>query len=57
MKGVQTCSSDRRSIWYPGAFVEYLGEAHPAYHLGQLVAWRAAVGLEPVVRGGDSHAV
>jgi len=28
-----------------GDFVEYLMSSHLAYHLGQLVAWRAAAGL------------
>jgi hypothetical protein len=30
-----------------GEFVAYLMTGHLAYHLGQLVAWRAAAGLSP----------
>lgn len=33
-----------------GEFVAYLLTGHLAYHLGQLVAWRAAAGLDPVHR-------
>ena len=33
-----------------GDFVAYLISSHLAYHLGQLVAWRAAAGLGPLRR-------
>jgi len=33
-----------------GSFVAYLLTGHLGYHLGQLVAWRAAAGLEPIGR-------
>lgn len=35
-----------------GDFVAYLSAGHFAYHLGQLVAWRAAAGLGRVTRAG-----
>ena len=36
-----------------GRFVAYLLTGHLAYHLGQLVAWRAAAGLDPIGRRAD----
>jgi hypothetical protein len=33
-----------------GDFIAYLLASHLAYHLGQLVAWRAATGLGPLRR-------
>jgi hypothetical protein len=36
-----------------GDFVAYLLSSHFAYHLGQLVAWRAAAGFQPLQRPGE----
>lgn len=36
-----------------GAFVAYIVAGHFAYHLGQLVAWRAAAGLGQLPRASD----
>ena len=36
-----------------GAFVNFIAAGHLGYHLGQLVAWRAAAGLGPLPGASD----
>lgn len=43
----------RRDFPTVAEFVEYLLTSHLAYHLGQLVAWRAAIGLGRLRRRND----
>jgi len=49
----QDCPSERLRSHFPkmGDFVGFLMASHEAGHIGQLAAWRRAMGLDPV-RGG-----
>jgi hypothetical protein len=45
LTGVNPFAPARPDFPTAGDFVAYLLSSHLAYHLGQLVAWRAAAGL------------